>query len=112
MAPPRSAPLVSMEERDGDRAVVWLRGEHDASTLPAISEAIARAIADDDADLVIDLSQVDFMDAATVGIILRARELLRSRSRALELRSPSRRAERVLRLCGVAGLVGEHRGGP
>ena len=41
----------------------------------------------DDADLVIDLSEVEFMSAATVGIIVRAGALLRALSRSLTLAS-------------------------
>ena len=89
--------------RECDRTVVWLRGEHDVSTVAALSQTMARAIALDDGDLVIDLSGVDFMDAATVGVIVRARDFLERQSRTLELRSPSTCAARVLDLCDLAG---------
>jgi anti-anti-sigma factor len=85
--------------------IVWLRGEHDFSTLGALSEVMARAIALDDADLVVDLSGVLFMDAATVCVIVRAREFLELRSRSLALRAPSRWARRLLDLCDLAYLV-------
>jgi len=87
------------------RTLIWLRGEHDMSTVAELSETIARAIAIDDADLVVDLAEVEFMGAATVGVLSRARELLRVRSRALVLRSPSRSARRVLELCGHEDLL-------
>lgn len=97
--------LASHEGRDADRTVVWLRGEHDISTVAGLSETMARAIALDDADLVVDLSGVQFMDASTIGVVIGARNFLRPRSRSLALRSPSRCARRVLDLCGLAGLV-------
>jgi anti-anti-sigma factor len=87
-----------------------LRGEHDVSTVTALSETLARAIAADHADLVVDLSGVQFMDAATVGVIVRAREFLGARSRCLTLRSPSRCASRVLHLCGVDDRTAVARG--
>jgi anti-sigma B factor antagonist len=96
---------VALVGHDADGTVVWLRGEHDISTEAALSEAMARAIALDDADLVVDLSGVQFMGAATVGVIVRNRNLLRLRSRSLALRSPSTRARRVLHLCGLADRV-------
>jgi anti-anti-sigma factor len=100
----RRGPLA-FARRDAARTVVWLRGEHDVSTVAALSETMARAIARDDANLVVDLSEVQFMGAATVGVIVRARELLRLRSRSLALRSPSRCARRILDLCGHADLL-------
>ena len=48
-----------------DHSVVWVRGAHDASTVVALCLTMARAIAFDDTDLVIDLSEATFMDAAT-----------------------------------------------
>src|SRR5687768_658417 len=100
--------LLAFARRDAARTVVWLRGEHDVSTVAALSETMARAIARDDADLVVDLSEVQFMGAATVGVIVRAQELLGLRSRSLALRSPSRCARRILDLCGHADLL-DHR---
>jgi anti-anti-sigma factor len=97
---------TALAAHDAGCLVVWLRGEHDLSTVGALSETMARAIALDDADLVVDLSEVQFMGAATVGVIIRARELLRLRSRSLVLRSPSRCARRILQLCGVTDLLG------
>jgi anti-anti-sigma factor len=93
-----------------DRHVVSLRGDYDLSTVPALSEILARAIAADHADLLLDLSGVDFMDSAIVGVIVRAREFLDARSRCLTLQSPSRCASRVLQLCGVDDRTAVARG--
>jgi anti-anti-sigma factor len=96
---------LAFARRDAARTVVWLRGEHDHSTVAALAETMARAMALDDSDLVVDLSEVTFMDAATVGVIVRARELLRLRSRSLALRAPSTSARRILDLCGGTDLL-------
>jgi anti-anti-sigma factor len=87
------------------RTVVWLQGEHDASTVAALSDTLAGAMAIEDCDLVVDLSEVQFMGAATVGVLIRTQVLLRSRSRSLVLRSPSRCARRILDLCGQGDLL-------
>ena len=85
--------------------VVWLRGEHDLSTVAELSEAMARAIAVDGADVVVDMSEVEFMGAATVGVLCEAWALLRSQSRSLTVRSPSSSARRVLELVGDMHLL-------
>jgi anti-anti-sigma factor len=103
---PVSRPHVTaLAGRNPDGSVVWLRGEHDVSTVAALSEILARAIALDDGDVVVDLSEVQFMGAATVGVIIRAREFLRLRSRLLVLRSPSECVRRILDVCGHADLL-------
>lgn len=90
---------------DAGHTVVWLQGEHDISTEAALSETMARAIALDDADLVVDLSGVQFIGASTIGVIIRTRNVLRDQSRSLMLRSPPRCALLVLELCGLTDLL-------
>jgi anti-anti-sigma factor len=86
--------------------VLWLEGEHDIANVRQLSVTLARAIAADDADLIIvDMSGVEFLGASTVGAIVRARDITRSANRSLVVRSPSPRAMRVLNLCGLAELV-------
>ena len=90
---------------DVDCNVVWLRGEHDMSTSSADSEVLACAIARNDWNVTVDLSDVWFMDASTIRTLVRARAFLDERSRSLTLRSPSRSAALVIRVCGLEGLV-------
>jgi anti-sigma B factor antagonist len=96
------APFLS---HDRDRAVVWLEGEHDIATVSILTDTLTRAISADDADVIVDLSGVTFIDAATVGVLISARNSLHRESRSLMLRSPSRFAGRVLDLCGLRPAV-------
>ena len=86
--------------------VVWLRGEHDLSTDGALCATLARAIALDNAGLVLDLSEVEFMAVSTLGVIVRARDFLRRRSSSLTVRAPSASVLRVIDLCRLIDLVG------
>jgi anti-anti-sigma factor len=70
-----------------------------------LCETLSGAIAFGGADLILDLSAVQFLDASTVRVIVAASEFLRTRSRSLVLRSPSTCAQRVLGLCDLSGLV-------
>jgi anti-anti-sigma factor len=85
--------------------VIWLWGEHDLSTDDALCLTLARAIALDSAGLVLDLSEVEFMGASTLGTIVRAREFLRQRSASLSLRSPSTFVRRVIDACNLNDLL-------
>lgn len=104
MVAPRSAAL-SPPPFDVCRSVVWLRGEYDMATQVALSETLARAIADDDADVVVDVSEVTFMGAETVGVLIRARRFLQVLARSLQLRAPSARVMRTLDLCRATWLL-------
>jgi anti-sigma B factor antagonist len=87
---------------------VWVRGEQDASTCVQLSATLAEASGLDDADVVVDLSGVTFMDASTIGALVVARNRLRVLSRCLCVRDPSPRTRRLLDLCGLARLIDEH----
>jgi anti-anti-sigma factor len=97
--------LVATPGRDPQRTVVWMTGDHDATTVAALSENLARAIALDDAELVVDLSDVTFMSASTIGVIVRARAFLRVRSRTMSLRAASSSARLVFEACHLADLL-------
>jgi hypothetical protein len=55
---------VPFVRRSESQTVMWLSGEHDLSTVDPLSEMLARAFALDDADVVLDLSGVQFMGGA------------------------------------------------
>lgn len=92
-----------------DRTIVWLNGEHDLTTKAAVAATIASAARRTDGDLLVDLSEVTFMDASTIGALIAEHNRLWARSRSLLLRAPPPPAARVLDLCGLAHLV--HRAG-
>lgn len=84
-----------------DGGVVWLQGEHDIANVAPLREVLDGAAAADEVDVVVDLTDVTFISAATVGALVHARGSLREHSRDLVLRSPSECARRVLDVCEV-----------
>ncbi len=99
-------PSADGEAPNGEHTVVWLRGEHDMANVAGLAETIESAIVRD-ADVILDLRGVEFMDASTVTVIVGADERLRAGSRSLVVRCPSRCARRVLELCGLSHLLVE-----
>ena len=94
--------LIGPLPRHTQASIITLAGEHDLSTIDEDNAALTAAIASGDGDVVLDVSGVTFMSAATVGLIICARQVLECQSRSLTLQSPSKPAKRVLDLCGVA----------
>jgi anti-anti-sigma factor len=91
--------------REGTRVVVSLHGEQDMNTAGRLAAVLAGSTAEGDVDLVVDLSHVEFIDAKIVTVLVRRRDVLRSRARDLTLRAPSPFARRILDLCGLLELV-------
>lgn len=100
----RGSPLPGSDPR---RTVVWIRGEHDIATCEHLRLAIDSAAGLDDADVVVDLSRVTFMDASTLGALVGAHRTLDARSRSLLVRAPTRAARRLLEVCELGFLIDE-----
>ncbi|MEO5841095.1 MAG: STAS domain-containing protein [Acidimicrobiales bacterium] len=88
----------------GDTLVVQLRGEHDSSSLSTLAKTLASAVALENTNLVVDLSEVQFINAATIRVLTAAGEFMSGAGRTFALRSPSRSARRILDLCDSRGL--------
>lgn len=91
--------------REATRTIIWLRGAHDLSTATHLTDAVGKARAIGLGDVVVDLSNVEFMDGSIVGVLLRARYDLARLSRRLTVRSPSSTARRVLALCKLSDII-------
>ncbi len=65
----------------GEPPVMRMVGEYDVATVGASSAMRGSAVAFEGDALVVDLSEVSFMDAATTGVIVRADAFLGVRER-------------------------------
>jgi anti-anti-sigma factor len=66
---------------------------------------LERAIAHNQAAVVVDLSNVELMSASTLGVIVAGQDSLRQQSRSLTMRSPSPHVRRVIGICGLDNLL-------
>ncbi len=91
--------------REEDRTVVWLSGAHDLVTVSAVTAALASAVSQDHADVIVDLSGVTFIDAVTTEVLTRCKRLLQAHTRGLVLRAPSPATRILLEVHGLVDLV-------
>jgi anti-anti-sigma factor len=86
-------------------AVVVLEGEFDLSSVATAEERIAAAERDDPAELVIDVSQVTFMDSSGLRVLLAAHQRAEENGRGFALVRGSESVERLLKVTGLAGRL-------
>ncbi|MEE1783810.1 STAS domain-containing protein [Streptomyces sp. SP17BM10] len=79
---------------------VRARGEIDLDTAPRLLRELERALAEHHV-VVLDLSQVTFMDCSGLGALVQARNQADRGGRRLVLRGVSRPVARILRLTGL-----------
>jgi anti-anti-sigma factor len=95
-----SAPFAVALERDDDCFVVVVTGELDLSTAPALAAVIERDTPSS-ADLVIDLSELSFLDCAGLRVLLYARARADRGGGSLRLVPGPGSVQRVIRLAGL-----------
>ena len=84
-----------------ERIVVHVVGEVDLANAPELDQQLATVMGQSPSQLVVDLTEVTFMDSTGLGVLVRALK----RSRELEIRLDLIVTnERVLKVFGITGL--------
>jgi anti-sigma B factor antagonist len=95
----RKDPLLGVEAV-GDARVVRLGGELDLYNADQVRAALLEACNDSPARVVVDLSEVEFLDSTALGVLIEARTRLKNR-RAFILASPGLETRRALQISGL-----------
>jgi anti-anti-sigma factor len=86
-----------------DRAVVVLRGEHEAYTADKLAKQVG-ALLDEGLPIMIDLREAEFIDSTVVGVLIAARRRADERRLRLELVLGRETGWPVRRLLEITGL--------
>lgn len=96
---------VRVEEReDGPRAVLRLVGEADVTTR-ALADVLAAEAAKKPRQLLVDVSELTFIDSAALHEIVRAHRKLRADGCELQLIAPNGAVARILQLSGLDQVI-------
>ena len=106
VGPLRQPPVAGVESLDG-AVVVRLAGELDLYNANEVRDALATAADDKPQRIVVDLSQVEFIDSTALGVLIEARTRLANR-RAFLLAAPGLETRRALEVSGLARNFGIH----
>ena len=97
--------LIVRSERDGDTHTIALSGEMDLSNAGEVERELMHAEATDAPTIVVDLSELSFMDSAGIRLLIAADARSRADSRRLRLTRPPAAVTRVLCIAGVDELL-------
>ena len=81
-------------------------GDVDLATAGELRKHLEMVIGASAGDIVVDLSEVTFLDSAGLVVLLRAHRQLADANRRLTVSNPSRDVHRVLELTDVGGILG------
>ena len=99
--------LSTRVSRTGSTATVELCGELDLATAQSLRSCLAPLVQDARAPdrLVLDLTDLTFLDASGISALLTVQRTLAARGGELVLRSPSRLVRRVVRVLDLEQLL-------
>lgn len=103
-------PLADVRfEREDGIVIAVLTGEVDMSNASAIRQEIAGSVTPDDAAVVVDLSELAFMDSAGLHAVVELGTVLDERRQQLLLCVPNGSPmERAIEIIGLPGAVSVH----
>jgi anti-anti-sigma factor len=95
----RKEPVLAVETV-GQACVVKLAGELDLYNAQQVREALTDACSESPQRVVVDLSEVEFIDSTALGVLIEARTKLGNR-RAFLLAAPGLETRRALEISGL-----------
>lgn len=94
--------------REGDLGIMEANGEVDMATAGMVRQAITELIGDGQADLVLDLSQVTFIDSTGLGILVGARKKVAHLDGSFAIVCANPRILRLFKITGLAEAIAIH----
>jgi anti-anti-sigma factor len=98
--------FTTRAETFGDSVVVHVDGDIDVATSGQLGDDIAPLV-ETGPNLVLDLTEVPFMDTVGLGALLATRSAALEHGGSLTVRNPSPAVQRVLDLTGLTELLAE-----
>ena len=100
--------LIVCTEQYGEDTVITLQGKLDIASEPCFESALRRAWGIGGTRMVIDLSELEFIDAIGLKALLRTRERILERGRQLFLLKGPPNVQRIFELTGTLELFTFH----
>lgn len=104
---------VQSEELEGGIRVFTVCGELDMNTAPELERALEEALADEEASIMLDLSDCEFIDSTGIALIVRAWQRLDRNAGGggkgrLVLCCINHQVRRLLKITGVESSISLH----
>jgi anti-sigma B factor antagonist len=93
--------LTVVTRSDGPRVILAFAGELDVTSAAGAEEAMLLACADVSDRMILDLTDLAFMDSTGVRVLVRARRRLAERGAAIELAGLTPSVSRIIHITGL-----------
>ena len=97
--------LMVHSEREGDLHTIYVRGELDLATAHDLERELIKVEDTDALSIILDLSDLEFIDSTGVRVLLSAHARSRANSNRLTLLRGSAAVQRVFEVTGILNLL-------
>ena len=94
--------------QDGEYTVVAVTGELDVYTAPVLEESLGELVDEGKQHLVVDLTEVSFMDSTGLGLLIKALKWVREHDGSLRIVANTEKVLKVFRVTGLDGVLSLH----
>jgi anti-sigma B factor antagonist len=91
---------VETEKRDR-WSVISLRGEIDVYTAPRLRQALIDLVENDEKDILVDMTRVDFLDSTGLGVLVGGLKRVKAKDGSLEIVATE---DKILKIFEITGL--------
>jgi anti-sigma B factor antagonist len=105
MVSPDSLNIDLSNERDGKVQIFRLTGSLDVATSPTLRAALMEAAEREGHALVVDLTQLEFIDSTGLGALIGAHRRASERKGSLRIVAPEGQILRLLRITGLLDVL-------
>jgi anti-sigma B factor antagonist len=95
---------IRKEERE-QAFVLVLKGEVDVYTAPKLKEELLPLVEKESHEVIIDLSNVEYMDSTGLGVIIGALKTSKTKQGQFKLRNATARLNRLFKITGLAEVM-------
>ena len=103
--PPAGLFEIDVSSAEGDVKVVALRGELDFDEAPRLARALDELRADGECDLVVDLSELTFIDSSGISVLVGAAKAAAAEGGTVVLVAPTPHVRRVFDIVNLSEIV-------
>jgi anti-sigma B factor antagonist len=90
------------------RAIIAVGGEIDVYTAPKLRDTITELVADGSYQIVVDMTEVEFLDSTGLGVLVGGLKKVRAHDGALELVCNNDRLLKIFKITGLAKVFVIH----
>jgi anti-sigma B factor antagonist len=102
---PRAAFEIEVSSAEGEIKVVAVRGELDFDEAPALETVLAELRAEGERELVVDLSELMFIDSSGISVLVGAARAATAEQGTLVVAAPTPHVQRVFDIVSLSELV-------